>query len=167
MKISMFMLLAGAAIIFAAPLANAREVVTEHEVITEHSFIPHKAVKHVKHVKTASGKTSGATKTSPRPPLYIYVPPFSGSPTVAAGTDWCVDYMVDCSDQQLCENWGLNCSTAGNDQPAQAPASVGASASETLASTGSGLTEVLSASDTVQSDSSTSTASTNDQDADC
>ena len=111
MKISMFMLLAGAAIIFAAPLANARVLVTEHEVITEHSFIPHKAVKHV---KTVSGKTSGATKVSPRPPLYIYVP----------------------------------------------------SPPETLASTGSGLIEALSATN-VQSDSSTSTASTNDQDADC
>jgi hypothetical protein len=66
MKISTFMLVAGAAFAFAAPLASAREV------ITEHSYLPHKVIKHVSPTKGQTG---------PRPPLYIFVPGFSGTPS--------------------------------------------------------------------------------------
>jgi hypothetical protein len=169
-KIPTFLLMVGAAILFAAPMANAREV------IGEYSVAPHKVVKHVKtskvakHTKTSKSKTATAKTAAPRPPLYIYVPPFSGTPTVAEGTDWCATYMVDCTDQQLCDNWGLNCSTAANDQTAQGVAPVVAE-SQAIVLAASTPQQVFAGNDsTASSDLSAGSpndGSTGDPDADC
>ena len=153
MKISMLMLVAGAAIAVVAPVASA------HEVYTEHSYIPHKIVKHV---KTTGAKSSVATKATPRPPIYIYVPPFTGTPAVADGTDWCQTNMVDCTDQQLCETWGLNCSTGG----AQSAPAQPASGSASTTSGALALTSQLAAAtvDGAQSASQMSSAVSSNQD---
>jgi hypothetical protein len=112
-KISMFMVVAGAAIVFAAPLANAS---TDK---SHHSLPAHKIAKHGKTAKGKSssklGKSAGMTSkpVTPRPPLYIYVPSVAGTPATADSTDQCETFGVDCTDAQLCELWGENCSTAG------------------------------------------------------
>ena len=80
MKIPMIMMMAGAAIGFAAPMANA----TFDRTLPQHQ----KAVKHVKTAK-AKTKTTPTIKPTPRPPLYIYVPGFTGTPSVSAGTNDC------------------------------------------------------------------------------
>jgi hypothetical protein len=106
MKFLMFTLVACAAIAFAAPLASA------HEIITEHSYLSHKAVKHVKtHGNTARGSTKG--QTTPKPPLYLTVPGFSGTAASSPNsTGECLINQDNCTDQQLCDGFGINCSTA-------------------------------------------------------
>jgi len=122
MKIAMIMVMAGAAIVFAAPVANA------HMTAYDRSLPQNKVVKHqVARTKTSRAKTATAIKVAPRP-LYIYVPGFTGTPasTNPDQTNSCESSMVDCSDQQLCETWGLDCATGGfQSSPAQpaAPAS--------------------------------------------
>jgi hypothetical protein len=129
MKIPTIMMVAGAAIVFAAPVANAH-MTTYDRTVPLHKIAKHKVVKPA---KTAKAKTATTTKTAPKPPLYVYVPPFTGTPSVSDGTNWCETSMVDCTDQQLCEHWGMNCSTGG-DQPSPAqpaePASTTTSPSE-------------------------------------
>jgi hypothetical protein len=92
MKARMLMLAVGAALTVAVPVANARHV-TNHRAVAGHKVV----------TSTKTGKTGKVGKTlkgvPPRPPLYIYVPGFTGAPSVAPDTDWCTDYAVDCSDQ--------------------------------------------------------------------
>ncbi len=106
MKFLMFTLVAFAAIAFAAPLASA------HEIITEHSYLSHKTVKHVKtHGNTARGSTKG--QTTPKPPPYISVPGFSGTAASSPNsTGECLINQDNCTDQQLCDGFGIKCSTA-------------------------------------------------------
>ena len=106
MRFSMLMMVAGAVIVFVAPVANARAVKLHHTPAV------HKIAKSNK-----AGKNTKGAKLKPKAPIYISVPGSSGAPAIATDpTDPCVEYMVDCTDQQLCESFGLNCSTAG-DQP--------------------------------------------------
>ena len=148
-KISMLMLVAGAAIAVVAPVASA------HQLYTEHSYFPHKVVKHAKPAAGKSGTVTKVTQTTPRPPLYIYVPPFTGTPAVSAGTDWCVSNMVDCTDQQLCETWGLNCSTGGvQSAPAQSAPEIAPATSDAL-----GLGSQLAAATVEDSQSASQTSS--------
>ena len=111
MKISMFMVVAGAAIAFAAPIATAATARSHH------SLPAHKIAKHG---KAGSGKSStkvGKTLT-PRPvvqqpPRYVYIPGFTGTPFANPDLlDQC-QTNGDCTDAMLCDLWGLNCSTAG------------------------------------------------------
>jgi hypothetical protein len=151
MKIPMIMALAGAAIVFAAPVANAR-MATYDRTVPQHKI--------AKHVKTAKTKTAATTKATPRPPLCIYVPPFTGTPTVSDGTDWCESSMVDCTDQQLCEYWGMNCSTGG-DQPSPAQPAEPASTTTSPSEVPAGSSQLA---DEFQSASQATTAVSSDQD---
>ena len=109
------MIVAGAAIVFAAPIANASK---------QRTLPQHKVTKHVtthKGVTTGKGSKGGKitrpvtpTVAKPRPPLYIYIPGFTGTPAATLdSTQLCFQSMENCTDQQLCENWSMNCSTAG------------------------------------------------------
>jgi hypothetical protein len=126
MKISAFMLVAGAAIVFAAPIANASQnrAVPHNKVTT-----PGKSIKGGTTGKAGTGAkggktvTTGTIKVKPQPPLYIYIPGFSvGLAATPDPTQLCFQSMENCSDQQLCENWGLNCSTAGRPTSDTTPA---------------------------------------------
>jgi hypothetical protein len=92
MKARMLMLAVGAALAVAVPVANARHV-TGHRAVANHKAV----------TATKTGKAGKAGKTlkgvTPRPPLYIYVPGYTGVPSVASDTDWCTDYALDCPDQ--------------------------------------------------------------------
>lgn len=106
MKFSMFTLVACAAVAFAAPLASAREIMTEH------SYVSHKTAKHV---KTQGNTVRGSAKgqTTLRPPLYISVPGFTGTAASSPNsTGECLINQDNCTDQQLCDSFGINCSTA-------------------------------------------------------
>ena len=110
-KIPMIMLVAGAAIALAAPLANAASTKKLNTAPV------HKVVKHAKTTKIAkpSGKlgTPGTSEpVTPKPPLYIFVPGYSGPALAADPADECQSSGVNCTDTQLCEVWGENCSTA-------------------------------------------------------
>ena len=109
-KIPMIMLVAGAAIALTAPLANAASTNKQKTAPA------HKLVKHGKtgtHVKTGGklGTTGTSKPVTPRPPLYIYVPGYSGPAVAPDPVDQCESSGVDCTDAQLCEFWGENCST--------------------------------------------------------
>src|SRR5215469_4695462 len=77
MKISTLMLVAGAAIVFAAPIASAA---TDK---AHHSLPAHKVAKQGKASKGKSSTKLGKSATSktvvPRPPFYIVVPGFTGT----------------------------------------------------------------------------------------
>jgi hypothetical protein len=132
------MLVAGAAIVFAAPIASA-------ETIKPH----HASVKHQQATtaKKAAKVTSKTKVTTPRPPLYTYIPGYSGPPLSSMPDQgYCETYLVNCTDQQLCQMWGENCTTAGPGQtssddvstpPADPPVSTSVSTSDT-AQAGSG-----------------------------
>lgn len=130
MKISTFMLVAGAAIVFAAPLANASNVrAVPHHKVTTHGTT-HKGVttgksgKGGKVSKPVKAGTNVTTKIQPRPPIYIYVPGFTGGPVASPDpTELCFQSLENCSDQQLCENWSMNCSTAGGQTSDTSPPS--------------------------------------------
>jgi hypothetical protein len=159
MKIPTIMMVAGAAIVFAAPVASA------HMTTYDRTLPQHKIVKHHKvttHVKTSTAKTAPTIKTAPRPPLYIYVPGFTGTPSVSPSTNDCESSMVDCTDQQLCEYWGMNCSTGGDQSsPAQAEPVTTTSTSEVVASSSQLADDSQSASQT------SSAASDQDSSDDC
>lgn len=155
MKIPTIMMVAGAAIVFAAPVASAH-VATYDRTVPQQEIAKHKVAKHA---KTAKAKTASTTKTAPRPPLYVYVPPFTGTPSVSDGTDWCESSMVDCTDQQLCEYWGMNCSTGG-DQPSPAQAVEPASSTTTP----SEVPAISQLADDSQSASQATAAAASDQD---
>jgi hypothetical protein len=154
MKISALMVVAGAAIVFAAPIANAATDTTHH------SLPAHKVAKQG---KTSNGKSStklGKSATSktvvPRPPFYIVVPGFTGTSVASSDpVDQCAMIGVDCTDTQLCELFGENCSTAGAPSTDQTSGQSGdqSSASQPLATLG-GSDE--------QSDASAATFSTSD-----
>lgn len=121
MKVPMFVMVAGAAIAFAAPSANARAVKVHHAPVL------HKIAKSKKSGKSAkvakSSKTTGSRAVTPKQPVYIYIPSLSGAPAVSTDpTDPCIEYWVDCTDQQLCDNGGLSCSTAGGQSGSSQPA---------------------------------------------
>jgi len=110
-KISMFMVVAGAAIVFAAPIATASTAKSHH------SLPAHKIAKHGKagngKSSTKIGKFLTPTPVAPRPPLYVYIPGFTGTPFADPGLiDQCLT-NGDCTNMQLCDLWGENCSTAG------------------------------------------------------
>ena len=110
-KIPMIMLVAGAAIALAAPLANAASTKKLNTAPV------HKLVKHAKTTKAAkpAGKlgTTGTSKpVTQTPPLYIFVPGYSGPAVAPGAVDECESSGVNCTDTQLCEFWGENCSTA-------------------------------------------------------
>ena len=162
MKIPTIMMVAGAAIVFAAPVASA------HMTTYDRTLPQHKIVKHHKvttHVKTSTAKTAPTIKTAPRPPLYIYVPGFTGTPSVSPSTNDCESSMVDCTDQQLCEYWGMNCST-GVAQPSPAPSA------EPVEVTTTSTSEVVASSSQLADDSqsasqTSSAASDQDSSDDC
>jgi hypothetical protein len=107
-KIPMIMLVAGAAIALTAPFANAAAT---KKVTTAPA---HKVVKHGKtatHVKTTKPAGTLGTTATPRPPLYIVVPGYSGPAVAPDPTNECMYNGVDCTDAQLCQYWGANCST--------------------------------------------------------
>src|SRR4029077_11793439 len=91
-----------------------------------HSSLSHKTVKHVKtHGKTARGSTKG--QTTPKPPLYISVPGFSGPAASSPNsTGECLINQDNCTDQQLCDGFGINCSTAVDQSGSTLPAATAA-----------------------------------------
>jgi hypothetical protein len=108
-KISMFMVVAGAAIVFAAPIATAGTAKSNH------SLPAHKIAKHAKAVNGKSSTRVGKTLT-PKPlvpaPVYIYIPGFTGTPFASPDLiDQC-EANGDCTNMLLCDLKGLNCSTA-------------------------------------------------------
>jgi hypothetical protein len=87
--------LACAALALAAPVANAKF----------DSSSPSKAL-HAKVLKHKHAAPKIKTNTTPR--VLIIVAPFT--PTAQApSVDDCSLYGTDCTNQQLCELWGMNC----------------------------------------------------------
>ena len=107
-KISMVMVVAGAAIAFAAPIATAGTAKSHH------SLPAHKIAKHG---KVGNGKSSTKVKTltpkplAPRPPLYVYIPGFTGTPFASSDLIKQCETGGDCTGMLLCDLWGHNCST--------------------------------------------------------
>jgi hypothetical protein len=159
-KISMFMMVAGAAIVFGAPLASAAAGSPNHAHVQHH-----KATKAKKAVKA----TTKATKQTPT--IYVYVPGYSGPPVTSTPdqTEWCEAYMVNCTDDQLCQNWGENCSTAGSSQTPSDPAAAPLDASPASNSQTAELASQIAAISSVDqaSTSDTSAASSVDSLEDC
>jgi hypothetical protein len=155
-KIATLIMVVGAAIAFAAPMANASSSrAVPHHKVTTHGKT-HKVIAHQK----------GGGNVSAKPPLYIFVPGFSGTPSATTDpTELCLQSMENCTDQQLCDNWSINCSTAG------ATVSAGPAASVSLPAVGAGALLVATESNTAESTpaaaaSSSSTSNLND-DEDC
>jgi hypothetical protein len=65
--------------------------------------------------KAATGKSS---KRAVYPVTYIFLPAASGTSSPVADPNECQESGSNCTDQQACEFWGMNCSTVG--APAQA-----------------------------------------------
>jgi hypothetical protein len=154
-KLSMFMVVAGAAIVFGAPFAGAATSNPNHASVQHH-----KATKAKKAVKA----TAKATKATPRPTIYIYVPGYSG-PSVTSTpdqTEWCEAYMVNCTDAQLCQNFGENCSTAGSSQTYSDPAAAPSDASPASNSQTVALGSQIAAVGSVDQASTSDTAASSD-----
>jgi hypothetical protein len=129
-KISILMVVVGAAIVFAAPIASAA---TDK---AHHSLPAHKVAKQGRASKGKSSTRLGKSATSktvvPRPPFYIVVPGFTGTSVANPDpVDQCATIGVDCTDAQLCELFGENCSTAGT--PSTDPTGGQSDASQTVA----------------------------------
>jgi hypothetical protein len=86
------------------------------------------STKHVKshHAVTTAKSKTGKSKTAakaavPRPPIYIYAPGPVQAPAgaVVDPTTECTTYGNDCTDQQACEYWGMNCDQVGDQSGAQ------------------------------------------------
>ena len=159
-KVPVFMMVAVAAIVFAAPMANARE---DKNQLGDPSQGRQEGPDGEDEDEDDDHVEEGHDSASPAD---IDVPPFTGTPAVAPATDWCATEMVDCSDQQLCDIWGQNCSTAGGDQTAQQPAApVSTSAAAGSSVSASFTTEAPSSAPA--SDGSSSDGSIDDMYADC
>src|SRR5262245_52460258 len=97
-KISMFMVVAGAAIAFAAPIATASTAKSNH------SLPAHKIAKHGKAGNGKSSTKVGKTKTvTPKPvtqlpPVYVYIPGFTGTPFASP------DLLDQCQTNGDCTN---------------------------------------------------------------
>jgi hypothetical protein len=93
--------------------------VTGHHVVKHNRTTGQKASKPATKVTKVKPITELQPKTRPVP--YIYMP--AGTPSVTPYVDpnGCVDSGTDCTDQELCEYWGMNCDslpTAGQSDPA-------------------------------------------------
>lgn len=79
--------------------------------------------------KTSKGSTAATGKSSKQkvyPVTYIFVPAPLGTNSFVADPNECQESGSNCTDQQSCELWGMNCSTVGapdqaNVAPADAP----------------------------------------------
>jgi hypothetical protein len=122
MKARTFLIMTGATLALAAPAAQAnleRVLPGKHAVTAHHKIVAKKVV---------------AKKATT--PNYTYYPAPTSAPSPA---DDCIPSGNNCTDQQLCEIWGMNCdlfraspaSTASPAEPAApvaSPASVSSSA---------------------------------------
>ena len=109
MKAWKTIVMAGATLALAAPVANA----TFDQTVTAKA--PHAKLVH--HKRVAPKVT---TKTTPR--MIIIIVPASPS-AEAAPVDDCVVFGTNCTDQQLCDIWAVNCDLAAaeaDDAAAQA-----------------------------------------------
>ena len=110
----------------------AKETVSFHDSGQSRSVHKSHGGKASKGSKAATGKSS---KRAVYPVTYIFVPASPGTSSPVADPNECQDSGSNCTDQQACEFWGMNCSTAGapdqaNVAPADAPtADTSASAS--------------------------------------
>jgi hypothetical protein len=87
--------LAGAAVALAAPAANAKF----------DSSMPSKAL----HAKVTPHKhVDPKPKTNTTPRVLIIVTQFAPTPQDTSGDD-CAMTANNCTDQQLCDLWGMNC----------------------------------------------------------
>jgi hypothetical protein len=168
-KIATFMLVAGAATVFAAPIANAdkQRAVPQHKVATHGTT--HKGVAPGKSAKASKPVKSGTTlttKLNPRPPLYIYVPGFTGGSVASLDpTELCFQSMENCTDQQLCETWSMNCSTAGGQTADSTPTS--ALSTVEVVELGSQLSAAVSETTPSAPLAASDTTGSNDQYEDC
>ena len=102
MKARTVILTVGAVFALAAPAAQAsldRTLPAKTSVATHHKI----AAKH----HSATAKQHKVTKSTG--PLYIYFPGTPNQASIAPSPDDCVMTGNNCSDQQLCDIWGMNC----------------------------------------------------------
>ena len=152
------MITAGALFVLVAPAAQAsldRILPARAPLAKQHKVA-------LKHHSTPKVKTGGtASRTTP---LYIYVP---GPALASSGTSAndCATSGNNCTDQQLCDIWGMNCDLAVSTPTTAAPqvevAPVGTVANDSSSTQSNTITSSTS------DNSSTSNASTDSSGEDC
>ena len=103
MKAWKTIVIAGATLALAAPVANATFDQTVSAKVRHAKVVHHKRV-----------APKVTTKTTPR--MIIIIMPASPS-AEAAPVDDCVVFGTNCTDQQLCDLWGMNCDLVALNQP--------------------------------------------------
>ncbi len=141
MKARTLIIMTGAILALTASAAQAnldRMLPAKQTFGVHHKVATHKKV--VAH-KVAKNHSTG--------PIYIHIPGPAGQPS--ASTDDCLASGNNCTDEQLCEIWGMNCDVV-NSTPANvaAPAESAPEASSTSA---------VPSTDSAPTDSSTSSTS--------
>jgi hypothetical protein len=119
LKIPPLLVAGTAAFAILAPTAGAAGNGSARHVGPAGHVTGHRVVKHKSTAEGKTSKTAAKTKTiakvkpvpaKPRIVPYIYVPPgVPGPPYVDPNA--CADSGTDCTDQQLCDLWGMNCNS--------------------------------------------------------
>jgi hypothetical protein len=102
----------------------AKETTAHHDLGQSVAVHKSRAIKTGKASKKAAGKSS---KQSVHPVIYIKVPGPATPPSAVVDPNECQDSGNNCTDQQACEYWGMNCdsissTTVQTPSPPAAPA---------------------------------------------
>src|SRR5579864_8970452 len=109
----------------------AKETTAAHEFGQNTAAHKNHAVKTGKASKHAVGKSS---KQSSSPVIYIKVPGPASPPSAVVDPNECQDSGNNCTDQQACQYWGMNCD-AIDSSTVQAPSQPAAPAAVTTTDT--------------------------------
>ena len=151
---------AGALFVLAAPAAHASldRILPTRSPLANH----HKVA--LKHDSTPRGKTGGSASRTRTTPLYIYIPGPSVASSGTSAND-CATSGNNCTDQQLCDIWGMNCDmVVSTPTTATPPAEL---ASVDVVQTDAQPTEAPPVDVTASDNSSASDTSTDSSDGDC
>ena len=96
------MITAGALFVLAAPAAQAN---------LERMNSPKASITKHRKISPAHGTTVRVHKVHKKTtdPIYIHFPGTSAPSSSTTSSDDCANYMVDCTDEQLCSFWGTSC----------------------------------------------------------
>ena len=143
MNIRTSILTAAAILALAVTAAAGARAVTTFQVAKEttaaHEFGQSLAVHKNRAVKTGKASKKAASKSSKQsvhPVIYIKVPG-PANPSTFVDPNECQDSGNNCTDQQACQYWGMNCDSISGttvqtpSQPAAPPSTAGASGNTT------------------------------------
>jgi hypothetical protein len=114
-----FILTAGAVFVLAAPAAQAN---LERILPSKTQFAAHHKIVAKNHKVAA--KHSTTKRKASTGPLYIYFPGTPNQPSSAPSQDDCASTGNNCSNDQLCSIWGMDCDLVGSATTNDAPPAV-------------------------------------------